>query len=179
MLTRKPISKKKRFDVFKRDAFRCVYCGATPLTELLHIDHIKPVVDGGTNDIDNLCTACIPCNQGKGGRSLTDIPQSLSEKATQIAEQEEQLLAYQAVMTAKRDRIIDETWDVIHVYDENCDSLARSDFESIRRFVEKLGIITVTKAMETAASKGFPKPRTFKYFYGVCWNLISSEQADA
>jgi len=27
---RKPINKKLRFDVFKRDGFQCVYCGRTP-----------------------------------------------------------------------------------------------------------------------------------------------------
>lgn len=171
-MARKQISKKKRFDVFKRDGFRCVYCGATPITELLHVDHITPVVEGGTNDIDNLCTACVPCNLGKGGRSLSDIPQALSEKAAQIAEQEEQLAGYQKILAAKRDRIQDETWEVIWAYDENCQTLSRSDFESIKRFVEKLGLHAVREAMETAASKGFSQQRTFKYFYGICWNLI-------
>ncbi len=27
---RKPLSKKMRFDVFKRDGFQCQYCGAMP-----------------------------------------------------------------------------------------------------------------------------------------------------
>ena len=89
---RKPISKKTRFEIFKRDGFKCMYCGAHPPAVLLHIDHIKPVADGGKNDIDNLITACEPCNLGKGARLLEVTPKSLEEKAKLIAEQEEQLL---------------------------------------------------------------------------------------
>ena len=60
--TRKGISKKTRFDVFKRDLFACQYCGAHPPGVLLHVDHIVAVASGGTNDKDNLVTACQPCN---------------------------------------------------------------------------------------------------------------------
>lgn len=38
---RKPISKTLRFEVFKRDSFKCQYCGAEAPNVLLHIDHIK------------------------------------------------------------------------------------------------------------------------------------------
>lgn len=46
-MARKAISKKTRFEVFKRDRFTCQYCGATPPGVLLHIDHIHPVAEGG------------------------------------------------------------------------------------------------------------------------------------
>ncbi len=51
---REAISKKRRFDVFKRDGFACQYCGATPPGVLLHVDHINPVALGGKSGIDNL-----------------------------------------------------------------------------------------------------------------------------
>jgi 5-methylcytosine-specific restriction endonuclease McrA len=41
--TRKPLSKKLRFEVFKRDGFSCQYCGAHPPDVLLEIDHVIPV----------------------------------------------------------------------------------------------------------------------------------------
>ena len=53
---RKSISKKNRFEVFKRDSFTCQYCGASAPDVLLEVDHIKPVASGGTNDILNLIT---------------------------------------------------------------------------------------------------------------------------
>ena len=48
MAKRKPISKKLRFEVFKRDSFTCQYCGKSAPDVVLHIDHIKPVKEGGT-----------------------------------------------------------------------------------------------------------------------------------
>ena len=174
-MNRKPISKKKRFDVFKRDGFKCVYCGATPLNQLLHVDHITPVCDGGGNEIDNLCTACIPCNQGKGGSSLSDIQQALSEKAKLIAEQEEQMAGYQKILAAKRERIYDQAWDVVLEQDPTAHSVDKSELESIKRFIEKLGFDAVLGAMEKACGMGFNHSRTYKYFFGICWNMIRAE----
>jgi 5-methylcytosine-specific restriction endonuclease McrA len=62
---RKSISKTLRFEVFKRDSFKCQYCGAEAPSVLLHIDHIHPVAKGGSNEIVNLITSCMPCNLGK------------------------------------------------------------------------------------------------------------------
>ena len=53
-MARKTLSKKLRFDVFKRDGFKCQYCGITPEKEILQVDHIIPVAEGGENDMDNL-----------------------------------------------------------------------------------------------------------------------------
>ena len=69
---RKALSKKLRFEVFKRDAFTCQYCGKSAPDVILHVDHIKPVADGGENDIMNLVTSCLDCNLGKGARKLDD-----------------------------------------------------------------------------------------------------------
>lgn len=65
-------SKKLRFEVFKRDCFTCQYCGAQPPNTTLEVDHIHPVAEGGKTAIDNLITACEPCNRGKGKQLLGD-----------------------------------------------------------------------------------------------------------
>ena len=62
------LSFKSRFNVFKRDGFRCQKCGKGAPDTLLHLDHIIPVANGGTNDITNLITVCDACNQNKGAR---------------------------------------------------------------------------------------------------------------
>lgn len=60
------IGQKKRFRVLRRCGFRCRYCGC-PSTEVrLGIDHVVPVVRGGTDDESNLVAACFDCNVGKG-----------------------------------------------------------------------------------------------------------------
>lgn len=69
---RKGISKRIRFEVFKRDGWACQYCGAESPAVKLHVDHITPVASGGTNELENLITACASCNLGKGARELDD-----------------------------------------------------------------------------------------------------------
>lgn len=62
---RQPIPRKLRHQVFQRDGYRCRECGATNKETRLHVDHIKPVSKGGTNDLDNLQTLCEECNRAK------------------------------------------------------------------------------------------------------------------
>jgi hypothetical protein len=71
-MSRKPISKKVRFEVFKRDSFTCQYCGKKSPDVVLNVDHIHPVKKGGGNDILNLITSCFDCNSGKKAIPLSD-----------------------------------------------------------------------------------------------------------
>lgn len=45
----------------------CGYCGAT---ENITIDHVVPLVRGGTHTVENLVAACGWCNSSKGGKLL-------------------------------------------------------------------------------------------------------------
>lgn len=56
--------------MLSRDGFRCRYCGATPERVHLQVDHVIPRVLGGPTTMDNLVTACGPCNNGKSAASL-------------------------------------------------------------------------------------------------------------
>ena len=47
MAERKTISKKIRFEVFKRDSFTCQYCGRMAPYIVLEVDHINAVANGG------------------------------------------------------------------------------------------------------------------------------------
>ena len=65
---RKTINNSLKYDVMKRDCFKCQYCGKSPANDVgveLQIDHILPVSKGGTNEIENLKTICKDCNIGK------------------------------------------------------------------------------------------------------------------
>ncbi len=55
-----------RFNVFLRDGFSCVYCGAK---EDLTFDHVVPRSKGGRTTWTNIVAACSPCNLRKGGRT--------------------------------------------------------------------------------------------------------------
>lgn len=62
---RKPTGLSKRYEVLKRDGFKCVKCGATGEDSRLEIDHIVPKAQGGSNAKANLQTLCFACNRGK------------------------------------------------------------------------------------------------------------------
>lgn len=57
--------KSVRQMIFKRDGYKCKKCKST---ENLSVDHIKPVLQGGLDTIDNLQTLCRSCNSKKGAK---------------------------------------------------------------------------------------------------------------
>jgi hypothetical protein len=59
-----------RFQVLRRDDFRCTYCGRRPPEVVLHIDHVEAFSSGGATTLDNLRTSCRECNLGKGAMAL-------------------------------------------------------------------------------------------------------------
>jgi hypothetical protein len=67
------ISKRIRFEIFKRDGFACRYCGSHPPDVLLEVDHLHPISAGGSNDEMNLITSCMDCNRGKSAKLLGDV----------------------------------------------------------------------------------------------------------
>jgi rubredoxin len=55
-----------RWDVIKRDGWRCRACGFSVQDGAhLHVDHIQPVSKGGKTTPGNLQTLCSVCNMGK------------------------------------------------------------------------------------------------------------------
>jgi len=58
--------KRLRFNIFRRDRFRCQYCGRSVADgALLTLEHVHPKSKGGELSKDNLLTACHDCNGGK------------------------------------------------------------------------------------------------------------------
>lgn len=59
------VSKRLRFEVLRRDHFRCYYCGIAAIDSPLAIDHVIPRTLGGRDELVNLVAACTDCNLGK------------------------------------------------------------------------------------------------------------------
>jgi len=55
--------------LYKRDGYRCLYCGAT---DNLTLDHVAPLAEDGSHCEENLVVACKPCNSSKGTKPLED-----------------------------------------------------------------------------------------------------------
>ena len=93
MAERIVLSKKIRFEVFKRDSFTCQYCGRSAPEAILHVDHIMPVSKGGDSDITNLITACDSCNQGKSDIQLDDnaVMEKRKKQLDELQERREQI----------------------------------------------------------------------------------------
>ena len=68
------ISEVLRFEVFRRDGFRCVYCGRRAAEQgvTLEPDHRISIAAGGTDTLENLVTSCRACNAGKGASVAPD-----------------------------------------------------------------------------------------------------------
>ncbi len=68
-----PVPESSRYQVLKAANGKCVLCGASAATAVLHVDHIVPRSKGGTNDLDNLQCLCEQCNLGKSNKDTTDF----------------------------------------------------------------------------------------------------------
>jgi hypothetical protein len=62
------VSESYREHVRQRANGRCEYCRKPDLVSTYgyHIDHIIPIIHGGTSELSNLAWACFECNVSKG-----------------------------------------------------------------------------------------------------------------
>ena len=175
MVNRKGISKKLRFEIFKRDGFACAYCGKTPPNATLEIDHIDPFSKGGECCIDNYITACFDCNRGKSNIKLTVIPNKISENLEILKAKEEQLKEYRKFIKSikvRKTRDINKIAKIYSEYFKHWKLNNKFKTNTIGMFLEKLPLHEVEESMEMAVSKMDDCDTSIKYFCGICWNKI-------
>ncbi len=152
---RKSITKKVRFEVFKRDNFTCQYCGAVAPDVVLHIDHIEPVAKGGDNEILNLITSCVACNSGKSDRRLDD-QSTLAKQRQQLAdlnerrEQLEMMVAWRQGMKSIKDSELDAVAQHWNDLLEGQFYLNPVGLQDAKKLVRKFGASAVMDAMTVA-----------------------------
>jgi len=177
------ISKKVRFEVFKRDGFQCCYCGKTPPEVILELDHIDPKSKGGKDDINNLLTACFDCNRGKRDIPLDKAPPKLSENLEVLKLKEEQLKEYRKfVKKLERQKnadieLINEIYSSFYPEYELAEKFRSV---SVKQFLDKLPLHEVEDAMRKACYKfesgnSADRENAIKYFCGVCWGKIKRD----
>jgi 5-methylcytosine-specific restriction endonuclease McrA len=77
-MPRRKISRSKRLSIAQRAGFHCEYC-KTPedfSTEVFNIEHVIPLVHGGTDADDNLAYSCGGCNGNKHFHVVWTDPQT-------------------------------------------------------------------------------------------------------
>lgn len=55
----------RRLRILVRDSYACRDCGELCHGKDAHVDHVKPLEDGGTDHDDNLATRCSSCHGRK------------------------------------------------------------------------------------------------------------------
>lgn len=175
---RKAITKKTRFEVFKRDSFTCQYCGKSAPTVILHADHIDPVISGGDNSILNLITSCSGCNLGKGGRKLSD--QSALIKQIDIAKQQKERLEQIELMSKWKMSLLKVDEEGANAVEKYLASFVGRVFTdsfraNIRSCIKKYGLQTVYDASDKSVSQYFIKnnsqdvEKTFSMIPKICY----------
>jgi hypothetical protein len=62
-----PVGIRRR--VAELDGQRCAYCRSPMVVGIpMVVEHVVPLVGGGTSTVDNLCLSCYRCNEFKGPR---------------------------------------------------------------------------------------------------------------
>lgn len=179
---RKSISRRLRYEILRRDNFRCHYCGATPESEELHVDHVIPRSLGGTDDPTNLVTACSSCN---GGKASTAPDQAhvgaVNQRAAAWAQAMQEAAKLQrAEQTLERDlvQLFYNLW--VDIFGD--DSALGWEWEpSIRTFAaNSLTFDDLLYAVNaTQSGPVWSGQRLFRYFCGVCWRMIRDRQERA
>lgn len=169
------MGRKIRFEVFKRDGFKCCYCGRTPPAVVLEVDHIEPKSKGGSNAIENLITACFDCNRGKRDTPLSSIPNPLCETMEQIKEREDQIRGYRRLLRKVEQRFQKDIGTVNFVFKTHFQGFElneRFQRSSVKTFLKYLPLPEVCEAMHIAADRFSEPEHAIKYFCGICWRKI-------
>lgn len=169
-----------RFEILRRDGFRCKYCGAQAPDVALTVDHVIPTALGGADTADNLVTACSDCNAGKASSNPDEpVVDSVAADAERWRYAMETAAAKQlADRGAMYEYLIsfERCWRSWHVVDTGDEIELPNDWkQSVARFYSLgLEIEYVIEAVETAMTARSRDP--FKYFCGVCWNILRERQ---
>ena len=175
---RKSIPKSVRFEVFKRDSFKCQYCGASAPDVILEVDHIVPVAEGGENDMMNLITSCRDCNRGKGKKRLTDR-QTIEKQKTELDDLNERRQQMEMMLQWKCD-LLNFEMEMVNAIDALICSMtdwamADSAKQKIKRLISQFSFDEVYDATYISFEKYYNGTEkswdvAFNKIGGICYN---------
>lgn len=173
----RPISRRLRFEILRRDKHTCRYCGAQAPDVPLTVDHVVPKALGGSDDPTNLVTACRDCNSGKGSVGPTDeVVADVAEDAERWARAMARAAERQRADRDVREndlRCFYEHWVGLYSY-VGKDNLPTSWVGSISTFLDRgLTLHDLTLLAYVPIERGISNYHAFKYFAGACWKTIS------
>lgn len=182
-----------RFEVFKRDAFTCQYCGQRAPEVVLECDHIKPVKLGGDDSPLNLITSCFSCNRGKGARPLSDQSKlAKSHKQAELLQEKREQLRMIAQWHSELQELGEQQADVMNdAWSKglcNHYELNENGRRKARKLIQRFGLAETLEAMAIAlnqypvadAEKGFTKEsvdEAFNKIGGIAYNRSQQKES--
>ena len=176
------ISKRMRFEILRRDNHTCRYCGQTAPDVKLAVDHVLPTALGGTDEPNNLVTACTDCNSGKT---------STSPDSELVADIDSHALLMQAAYAKavearnkKRSHVGKHVTTALTYWEDNANHYAtpaRDAKSSLRHFL-RMGITPddLEEAMDIALNKrDLTHGGRWRYFCGIVNNFIRELETEA
>lgn len=175
------VSKRTRYEVLRRDQYRCRYCHSTenPLT----VDHVIPVALGGTDDPSNLVAACKDCNAGKSSGSpdaglVADVSDDTVRWAAAIAEVGRRANAERTDAQARLTHFKEHVWDSwLTGKGVPCKLPIDWEFAITRQFDAGLTLQDLEYAVKQTMVNTWVTDE-FRYFMGVC-KTMTTERMDA
>ena len=104
--TRKAISPRKREGIISRLGGKCVQCGSN---QLLHIDHIIALENGGADDETNFQLLCHPCHKIKTKSDVKIIAKVRSVRQKYEAPKQPSKLQSRGFPKKEKTPLIDKT----------------------------------------------------------------------
>lgn len=180
------LSKRVRFEVFKRDKFTCGYCGRRPPDVMLEADHVVPRAEGGGDELANLVTSCFDCNRGKAAVPLGDVAPAVDEMQVLEAVQDMLERQYQMRGQIQAERALEDAAREAHDYLERRwhqehPWKPRFDFARLRPFYRTLDVTEMSEAMDIALSwkarnRDKDEKDAFQYFTGIMRNMAKAKE---
>lgn len=175
MRKQKPIPARIRFEVLKRDHFRCQYCGRAAPEIVLHVDHVVPLKNGGKTDVLNLVSACVDCNLGKAAVPLSDSSavekqRAAVELAATRKEQVEMMAQWARELTESKDAEVAAVVEALNrrlAVIQKCVSL--EGVATVRKWVRRFPLSDLLGAIDDA---GANHPVTENDDGGAFWTLV-------
>lgn len=182
------ISKRLRYEILRRDSYRCRYCGRGTEETTLVVDHVTPVALGGKTIPENLVAACQACNTGKtsvppSAELVQDVSRDAVRWAAAIRMAADER-AYEWELIDAATRAVDEEWTgYTYGQGKRRKPIPRpQDWpDTIERLVTHgLDAATLCRLVGVSMRKNHvPVDETWAYFCGCCWRTIEDLQARA
>lgn len=181
---RRQIPRRLRFEILRRDDFTCRYCGASAPDVQLHVDHVIPVVLGGSSSPSNLVTACDGCNMGKASTTMDDaFVEDVDKTAELVARARDIAAQRRQAQIRDMDAFFEEFFkfwmkEVGSHPEEHWGYYGGSWRSSLERFLAQ-GLTTDDLYYFARYTGGACPRKPWNYFASICWKEVGKREEEA